>query len=394
MTPPVDTATGARQPIRLAALALGQVVSWGILYYALIVAAPEISRETGWPLAAITAAFSGGVVVSAISGVVVGRILDKRGPRLVMTTGSAVGAAGLVIVALAPDLIVFAAGWVVCGLAQSAVLYQAAFTVLTRRHGEQRHTPLTVLTLAGGLASTVFAPVVAALLGVVDWRAMLLILAALLALITVPLHWFSLEREWPLLRQGTDAGPRHTVSAVVRTRRFWLLELTMIVLSVSLLSATLAAVPLFMEKGLTFELAALGLGLIGAGQVIGRLVFLARPRNAGPWVIVAAAAALAGVSLAALALVPGPAWLLIELGVVAGAVRGAYTLVQASAVADRWGTRNYGSINGTFMAPVTIAAALTPAIGPAVAAGVGSFSAMVAIMAGAAFAALVAARMT
>src|SRR5688572_24217364 len=123
MTPPLDTATGARQPVRLAALALGQVVSWGILYYALIVAAPEISRETGWPLAAITAAFSGGVVVSAISGVVVGRMLDKRGPRLVMTAGSAVGAAGLVVVALAPNLIVFAAGWVICGLAQSAVLY-------------------------------------------------------------------------------------------------------------------------------------------------------------------------------------------------------------------------------------------------------------------------------
>jgi predicted MFS family arabinose efflux permease len=394
MTTPVESATGSRQPIRLAALALGQVVSWGILYYALIVAAPEISRETGWPLAVITAAFSGGVVVSAISGVVVGRMLDRRGPRLVMTTGSAVGAAGLVIVALAPDLLVFAAGWVVCGLAQSAVLYQAAFTVLTRRHGEQRHTPLTILTLAGGLASTVFAPVVAALLGVVDWRTTFLILAALLAAITVPLHWFSLEREWPAMRPGPDAGPSHTVSAVIRTRRFWLLELTMIVLSVSLLSATLAAVPLFMEKGLTFELAALGLGLIGAGQVIGRLLFLARPRTARPWVIVAAVAALAGASLAALALVPGPAWLLIVLGVVAGAVRGAYTLVQASAVADRWGTRNYGSINGTFMAPVTIAAALTPAIGPAVAAGVGSFSAMVAIMAGAALAAAVAARMT
>jgi hypothetical protein len=173
-----------------------------------------------------------------------------------------------------------------------------------------------------------------------------------------------------------------------------MLELTMIVLTVALLSATLAAVPVFMEKGLTFELAAVGLGLIGAGQLIGRLVFLARPRSAPPWATVVAIAVLAGISLAALAAVPGPPWLLIGIGIIAGAVRGAYTLVQASAVADRWGTRNYGSINGAFAAPITIAAALTPAIGPAVAAGVGSFSAMVAIMAGAAFAAVVTARMT
>lgn len=380
--------------MRLAALSVGQVVSWGILYYALIVAAPEIADDTGWPLVAVTSAFSGGLIVSAIAGVAVGRLLDERGPRIVMTLGSAVGAAGLVIVSFAGDLLVFAAGWVVCGLAQSAVLYQAAFTVITRRYGDRRRTPLTVLTLAGGLASTVFAPIVALLLGVLDWRTSFLVLAGVLAVITVPLHWTSLERSWPQPPDAHHAAPAHTVSSVIRTRRFWLLEVTMIVLTVALLSATLAGVPVFMEKGLTFELAALGLGLIGAGQVIGRLLFLVRPSGASPWVPVVAVALVGGLALAAFAAVSWPPWLLIGIGIVAGAVRGAYTLIQASAVADRWGTRNYGSINGAFAAPITIAAALTPAIGPAVAAGVGSFSGMVAIMAGAALAAVVTARLT
>jgi MFS family permease len=394
VTAPLAAATAAGHPVRLAALSLGQVVSWGILYYALIVAAPEIADDTGWSLVAVTAAFSGGLVVSAVAGVVVGRLLDERGPMVVMTTGSAVGAAGLVVVALAPDLLVFAVGWVICGLAQSAVLYQAAFTVITRRYGDRRHTPLTVLTLAGGLASTVFAPLVALLLGVLDWRGAFLVLAGVLAVVTVPLHWSSLERSWAHLPAPHHTEPTHTLSGVIRTRRFWVLELTMIMLTVALLSATLAGVPVFMEKGLTFEIAALGLGLIGAGQVIGRLVFLVRPRNAPPWAPVVAVAALAAVSLAAFAAVPGPPWLLIAIGIIAGAVRGAYTLVQASAVADRWGTRNYGSINGAFAAPITIAAALTPAIGPAVAAGVGSFSGMVAITAGAALVAAVTARLT
>ncbi|WP_448002165.1 MFS transporter [Agromyces bauzanensis] len=394
MSQRVEPQLTAHHPVRLVALSLGQVVSWGILYYALIVAAPAIAGETGWSLVAVTSAFSGGLVVSAVAGVVVGRLLDERGPRIVMTAGALVGVGGLVVVALAPDPLVFAAGWVVCGVAQSSVLYQAAFTVITRRYGERRHTPLTVVTLAGGLASTVFAPVTALLLGVLDWRGTFLVLAGVLAVVTVPLHWFSLEHSWTHLPVRHDDGPAHTVSRVIRTRRFWFLEVTMIVLTVSLLSATLAAVPLFTEKGLTFELAALGLGLIGAGQLIGRLVFLARPRGAPPWALIATVAALAAAALAALALVPGPAWLLIAIGVVAGAVRGSYTLVQASAVADRWGTRNYGSINGAFAAPITIAAALAPAIGPAVAAGIGSFSGMVAVMAGAAVIAAVTARLT
>ena len=46
----------------------------------------------------------------------------------------------------------------------------------------------------------------------------------------------------------------------------------MLSLSVALLSVTLAVISLYMEKGLAYELAAWALGLLGAGQVIGRLV--------------------------------------------------------------------------------------------------------------------------
>ena len=118
------------------------------------------------------------------------------GPRLIMTVGSVVGPLGVVLVALAPNLAVLTVGWVIAGLAQSAVLYQAAFTVIARRYGARRRGAMTILTLAGGLASTVFAPIVAGLLWVTDWRTMFLILAGFLLLTTEPLHWFSLERTW------------------------------------------------------------------------------------------------------------------------------------------------------------------------------------------------------
>ena len=92
---------------RLAALSVGQIVSWGVLYYALIVAAPRIADQTEWPLPAITALFSLGLIISAMVGIVTGRLLDNRGPRLVMTLGSTIGVAGFVLVALSPNLLVF-----------------------------------------------------------------------------------------------------------------------------------------------------------------------------------------------------------------------------------------------------------------------------------------------
>ncbi|MEV7528877.1 MFS transporter [Agrococcus sediminis] len=382
---------------RLAALSVGQVVSWGILYYGLIVAAPAVAADTGWGLPVVMLCFSAGLVASAAAGIVVGRWLDDRGPRLVMTLGSIVGAGGLAMASAATTVPGFAAAWVVVGLGQSAVLYQAAFTVLTRRHGDAqgggaRRRAMTVVTLAGGLASTAFAPLTAALLGVLDWRATLLVLAVVLVALTTPLHWWSLERSWPAREPSGEHAPPPSVAAVLRTRRFWMLEVAMIAVAAALYMVTLAAIPLLTEKGLTYELAAWGLGLLGAGQVAGRLLYVALPRAASPWVPLATTAGLAAIVLALLSLVPGPPWLLIAIGVAAGAVRGAQTLVQGSAVVERWGPRGYGALNGAFAAPITAVTALGPALGPLLAVATGSYAAMGLLAAGLALVALALAR--
>jgi len=382
------------QPWRLAALSIAQVVSWGILFYAMIVAAPVVAADTGWPLTVVTMLFSLGLIVSAIAGVPVGRWLDAHGPRDIMTIGSVVGAGGLVVVSAAPDPWLFGTGWVIAGAAQSAVLYQAAFTVLARRYTRRRRGAMTILTLAGGLASTIFAPIVAALLATVHWRATFLILAAVLAVVTIPLHGFTLERRWAPAPDRRSGEVAPSVRAVLRTRRFWALEIASLLLVTGLYMVTLAVIPLFTEKGMDYELAAWALGLLGAGQVAGRLLYVAVPHATAPWVPLAVTAALAAIALAALALVPGPDGLLVAIAIAAGAVRGAQTLVQGSAVIERWGAGGYGAINGVFAAPITIVAAIGPALGPAVAVALGGYGTMAIAAAGAALLAAVVARLS
>lgn len=394
MSASATTAGRRERGWRLAALSVGQVVSWGVLYYALIVSGTAIADQTGWPLAAITACFSAGLIASALAGMVVGRLLDDIGPRVVMTAGSVVGVAGFVVVAVAPNIPVFALGWVICGIGQAAVLYQASFTVITRRYGVRRQGPLTILTLAGGLASTLFAPINAALLTVLDWRATFLVLAAVVAVVTIPLHAVSLERRWPERPPPHPDEDVHTVTTVLRSSRFWFLEIASIGLMTSIYCVTLNLIPLVTEKGFSFALAAVALGLLGAGQVIGRLMFLLIPRGAQPWMPMLLVGVLMTGLLVLLAVVPGPEWLVILVAVLAGAVRGALTLISATAVSDRWGTRNYGSINGVYSAGTTIVGALTPAIGAAIAAGTGSFAAMAVIMAAVAAVAALLARAT
>ncbi|MBN9632328.1 hypothetical protein ACRAWC_21675 [Leifsonia sp. L25] len=186
----------------------------------------------------------------------------------------------------------------------------------------------------------------------------------------------------------------HRVSTVVRTRRFWVLVGTMSLITTSLYAVTLAIIPLFTEKGMSYGVAALALGLVGAGQVIGRLLFYLTPHRSKPSLPIAVIALGSTVGLLGLALIPGPVWLLILVAILVGAIRGAHTLVQASAVADRWGVHNYGSINGVFAAPITVLTALAPALGPLIANSVGSYAGMAALMAGVALAALALSRAT
>ena len=116
----------------LLVLCLTEITSWGILFYAFPVLAGEISTTTGWTLPAVNGAFSVGLIFSALTGLVVGRVLDRRGPRAVMTLGSVLAAPALCLIAVAGSLPAFFAGWACAGIAMGMVLDPPAFAAVTR----------------------------------------------------------------------------------------------------------------------------------------------------------------------------------------------------------------------------------------------------------------------
>jgi MFS family permease len=90
---------------------------------------------------------------------------------------------------------------------------------------------------------------------------------------------------------------------------------------------------------------------------------------------------LSAASIAALAVAPGDALLLIALSMVAGVARGVATLLHATAVTDRWGPRAYGRLSGILGAPVVFASALAPWVGAALADLTGSYATTYGILA-------------
>jgi MFS family permease len=190
-------AGGAARSRALAALCLTEIVSYGVLFYAFPVLATDITGSTGWSRTAITAAYSAGNLIGALAGIPAGRLIDRYGPRPVMTAGSVLGAAAAAGIAIAPSYGWFVAAWLLAGVAMAGLFYPPAFAALTGWYGPDRVRALTILTLAAGFSSTIFAPLTAALATHLSWRGVYLVLAAVLAATTIPAHGLTLGLPWP-----------------------------------------------------------------------------------------------------------------------------------------------------------------------------------------------------
>jgi MFS family permease len=371
---------GLRQVV--AVLSTVQIVSWGVLYYAFAAMQTSITADTGWSSLAVTGAFSLAQLVAGAVGIWVGRHIDGVGPRKVMTGASLIAVPGVSAVALAPNLSVFYLGWVLVGVAMAGTLYPPAFAALTHWGGANRVRALTTVTLVAGLASTVFAPLAAALDDALGWRLAYLVLLAGLVLLTVPLHWCGLDHPWRSSHRPAPAGAasltgrptKGPIAAVTRSTPFVLLAIAYALTGLALSAVVINLVPMLVEQGLSRNTAALALGLGGVGQVAGRLGYA---RYAGATSVTSrGVVVLTGVATGtgALALAPSSAALLICLSVVLGLARGVSTLVQATAVTDRWGPGAYGTLNGILTAPALVASAVAPFAGAALADLLGSYA--------------------
>src|SRR5438128_1840366 len=133
-------------------------------------------------------AFTVGLLLSGIVSPAVGRLVDARGGRFVLSWGSIVGALSLAILALARDYATLFVGWALAGVAMAACLYDPAFATLHQLTGARYRRAVTALTLFGGFASTVFWPASQWLHDSVGWRETLWIYAARHLAVCLTLH--------------------------------------------------------------------------------------------------------------------------------------------------------------------------------------------------------------
>lgn len=350
-------------------LSITVITSYGALYYTFAVLSSSIVDDTGWSAVELTAAFSASQVVSGLVGVVLGKRLDRYGPRVIMTTGSVISVVGLIAIATAQSYAWFFVAWIITGVGMAGVLYPSAFAALTHWGGSRRVAALTTLTLVAGLASTIFAPLAAGIEALTDWRTTYAVMAVILGAVTVPLHWRGLDLPWTRTVHSVDDS---VSDGAVRTRPFLILLLTSASAAFVVYAVVVNLVPLLVERGFSSTDAAIGLGIGGIGQVAGRLGYARLAAATSPVSRASIVIASVGATTAMLAVAPTEAWVLFAFSVLVGVSRGLYTLIQATAVSDRWGTARYGHLSAILSAPILLASAVAPFAGAVLATATGS----------------------
>ena len=354
-------------------LCVTEIVSWGIMYYGFPVFLASMEADLGASRIAITGAFTVGLAVAALAALPVGRWLDRRGPWGPMTAGSCLGAALMVAWSQVDGVVGLYVIWSLMGLALAATLYEPAFGAVVRWFPtDHRDRALTIVTLAGALASTIFMPISAGFLQHWGWRPALLGLSVILAILTIPLHALVLRRQPPHFVQGAsrevrDAGrgPGVDLGVAVRAPIFWTLGLAFSIGSFATSAVTLHLIPYMVDHGHVATAVAIAIGWMGAMQIPGRLLFIAVAGRFGALGVTMAVFIAQALGLVLVALAPSLPGGLILVVAVLGAANGMATLARATTLAEVFGPAHYATISGAVALGANGARALGP-VGAAV----------------------------
>jgi MFS family permease len=353
-------------------LGITQTITWGILYYGFAVFMPVLEAEFGWSRGAMSGAFALATLLSGVFAAPVGYWLDTRGPRLLMSAGSVVAVVLLLAWSQVADLVQFYLLWALIGITMATVLYEPAFAVVNAWFERQRTRAITAVTLMAGFASTIFMPIEAWLIELQGWRLALVSLAGFLALTTILPHALVLRRRpedvglhldgqpGPVHQSGQAARPPSlSVAAAVREGSFRWLVVAFSLSTLVAFAVHIHLVAYLQDRGFDAAFAATAAGLVGAMQVLGRIILGLVGQRAPTRVTAAVALGIQPLSIVILLLVPG------TLGVFAfialfGAAKGSLSLIRPSYVAELYGRERYATIAGLLAAFVTAANALAP----------------------------------
>jgi MFS family permease len=346
---------------------------------------PPILGEFGWDRGVTAGAFSFGFVVSAIASPLIGRLMDRLGPRSVMELGVALMAAGLLLAPLTtqPWHLYLTIG-VLVGAGSICLGYSGQSFYLPNWFNRRRGLAIGVAFAGVGVGSVTLLPWVQLMIDQTGWRTACTAMGLLILIALAPINLLLRKRPEDLgLRPDGDAAPLAsapkpvsnvvdrqwasidwTLARALATSRFWWLAVGYFGGLYVWYAVQVHQTKYLLDIGFSPAVAVWSLGAVSLLGIPGQ-IFLGHlsDRIGREWIWSISCAGFAICFAALMALSRFHSLALIYVMVFAqGALGYGLTSIMGAVVVEIFQGKHYGSIFGTIM----VAALAGGAAGPLV----------------------------
>ena len=336
---------------------------------------PPIIDEFGWERGVTAGAFSFGFLISAVISPLLGRMMDRAGPRAVMELGVALMAGGLLLAPLTtqPWHLYLTIG-VMVGAGSVCLGYTGQSLFLPNWFNRRRGFAIGIAFAGVGIGSVILLPWVQRMIEQAGWRAACWTLGLLILVVLAPINLLLRRRPQDIgLEPDGDAAPGasgHAVSNVmdpawteidwtlaraVRTARFWWLALGFFCGLYVWYAVQVHQTKYLIEIGFSPSVAAWALGLVSLLGIPSQIVLGHLSDRIGrEWTWSASGLGFTFCFLALIALghnpEHNPSLVLVYVMVAAQGLLGyGVTPIMGAVVLEIFQGKHYGSIFGTIM---------------------------------------------
>lgn len=359
------------------------LITGATFFYGFGVFFKPIIDEFGWSNTQVAFATTLRSEVSAFAAPLIGYSVDRFGVRQVLLGGVLFVGLGFIALSQVWDLPTYYAAMCVIAIGTSASGGSAGTVAIARWFVRLRSRALALMTVGAGFGG-VTVPIIALLVTAYGWRTALIIMGVFVIITGVPLARMMRERpeDMGLHPDGADR-PAHydtsvseeenarrareralqgmTVKQALRSRPFWQLTVAMMLVGTANTAVVVYQVPVMQHAGVSTELAALSVTGLTLLSVIGRMGFGWMGDFRDKRMVIGGCFVLqmAGMVLFTL-LTGGATWLIIPFLLVFSPGFGGPIPLRPALMAEYFGTRSLGSIQGSFMFANTIGGVVGP----------------------------------
>jgi MFS family permease len=344
---------------------------------------PPILDEFGWERGTTAGAFSFGFLVSALVTPCVGRLMDLRGPRLVIEIGVGSMAAGLLLATLVeePWQLYLTLGGLVGG-GVNCLAYTGQSLYLTRWFVRRRGLALSVAFSGVGIGSILILPWLQEIIATSGWRAACAALGVAVLALLAPLNLLLRRRPQDLGLEPDGGAPAAVATAghrdnvvdhvwvaidwtlrrAIATARFWWVALAYFCGLFAWYAVQVHQTKYLLEVGFGADEAAWALGMVGLVAIPGQIALGHLSDRIGRewvWTIGNLGFVLCYLTLVLLQVRPSPnlLWLMV---IAQGTLGYGLTSVMGAIPAEIFEGRHFGSIFGTVMLSAILGGAAGP----------------------------------